>query len=161
VGVGVPVCLIYIGIQSLFRALSGKDRFIFAADILFSVIAALISFFFMVFYNNGRVRLHLIMGEALGFFVFMRTVGKHLLALCFPAADTARKVLGKMLYPFVRVGSAFVNIFRNAGDFVRRMIRKRSSKGISVEEIDKKTPDKAKKINFISKILLKIQNKSV
>jgi len=77
----VPVCLIYIGIQSLFRALSGKDRFIFAADILFSVIAALISFFFMVFYNNGRVRLHLIMGEALGFFVFMRTVGKHLLAL--------------------------------------------------------------------------------
>ena len=33
--------------------------------------------------------------------------------LCFPAADTARKVLGKMLYPFVRVGSAYIVNLRN------------------------------------------------
>lgn len=160
-GVGVPVCLIYIGVQSVFRAVFGKDRAIFCADMVFSVIAALVSFFFMVFYNNGQVRLHLVLGEALGFFLFMRTVGKHVSFMCNFVADVLHSVVARLLYPFLRVSRAFVNIFRQAGDRISRYVKKKRSGEEQKEEKHKKIKINSKKFDFLGKILLKIQNKSV
>ena len=82
IGVGVPICLLYILVQSAVAFLGERKWVIYISDILFSAVSAFISFFFMVFYNNGRVRLHLIIGEAFGFFVFYFAVGKYLLAFC-------------------------------------------------------------------------------
>ena len=69
IGVGVPLCFLYILMQSIVAFLGERKWVIYTSDIIFSAVSAFISFFFMVFYNNGRVRLHLIIGEALGFFV--------------------------------------------------------------------------------------------
>ncbi len=157
----MPVCLIYIGVHSLFRAVFGKKRAIFFADIAFSVTATVVSFFFMVFYNNGQVRLHLFMGEALGFFVFMRTVGRHISFLCFYAADMLHNVAGKLLYPFLRVGRAFVNIFSQAVGKIRTVSENKRADNESDGENGEKVEINSKKLDFIGKILLKIKNKSV
>lgn len=158
---GVPVCLIYICTQSVFRLVFGKDRAIFPADITFSVTAALVSFFFMVFYNNGQVRLHLILGEALGFFVFMHTAGKHLALLCNYTADMLHKGAVKLLYPFWRVGRAFVNIFLLLWQKIHTFFTKKESLKADENKNDKKFTFFRKKFNLITKIHLKIKNKSV
>ena len=155
------VCLIYIAVHSGVRLLFGKDRGIFFADIVFCVITAVVSFFFMVFYNDGQVRLHLILGEAFGFFVFMRSVGKHLLKGLLSVAQLLHNIAVRLLYPFLRVGRAFLGIFRLAREKIRLIIRKKSADGSPVSEKEKKVKINSKKFYFIGKILLKIQNKSV
>ena len=70
VGVGVLLCIIYIVLQSI-CCLAGEGQLVCCfADGIFCVAFMLVSFFFMVIYAGGRVRLHLILGEAAGFFLF-------------------------------------------------------------------------------------------
>lgn len=160
-GVGVPVCLIYIGVHSLFRLVFGKGKGLLGADALFGIIATLLSFFFMVFYNNGQVRLHLALGEAIGFFVFMRVAGRHLYSLGCAVADFLHKIAVKLLYPFLRTGRAFVDIFRQLKNKNLFKIKKKETEEESFEKNDKKITINRKKFYFIGKILLKIRNKSV
>ncbi len=110
IGMGVPVCLIYIVLKSIFAFFGKKKQAIYASDILFCSLSTFVSFFFMVFYNNGMVRLHLIIGEAVGFFVFYFSVGKYLLDLGQKAFTLLSRAAGFVLYPFLRVFKAFGNI---------------------------------------------------
>lgn len=165
VGVGVLIFFAYAGVQCFFRFLSSKKGSIFFADIFFSIIAVLISFFFMVFYNNGRVRLHLIFGEALGYFVFYRCAGKYLLGLLSDLAQKLNRVVCFILYPFVRVGRAFVNSADEIRKFFDLLKNKNSitkkKKESSGEENNEKVKYNMKKFDLIRKIHLKNQNKSV
>lgn len=135
VGMGVPLCLVYIVVQGLFRSISSKRWSVFSCDAVFCMISTFVSFFFMVFYNNGRVRLHLIFGEALGFFVFYRTLGRYLLSAVLKTADLIHLSASFVLYPVRRVGLSFVNGI--------------SEWGISLKEfyLSKKEIKKKKEIN--------------
>lgn len=165
VGMGVPLCLIYVLVQSFFRFLDRKNRLIFVADGLFCLIAFLLSFFFMLFYNGGKVRLHLIMGEALGFYVFYRVVGVMILRCFLKWAELLNKLIGKLLYPFVRVGEAFINIFRQLKTSLRKktaVIKRRKNDENSAGEHEEKKPEqKRKKFDLFGKKHLQIRNKSV
>lgn len=165
VGVGVPLCILYVLMQSVV-AFFGKRRWaIYSADILFSAFGAFVSFFFMVFYNNGRVRLHLVIGEAVGFFVFYFAVGKYLMRFCERVATFLSRVTGFLLYPFFRVARAFGNIYYLVKDGFRRFftslksLRDKKNKKETCEK--EKVEKERKKFNFIGKSHLKNPDKSV
>lgn len=162
VGVGVPLCLLYVLMQSVV-AFFGKRRWtIYSADIIFSALSAFVSFFFMVFYNNGRVRLHLVIGEAVGFFVFYFAVGKYLMLFCEKVAAFLSGVIGFVLYPFCRVARAFGNIYYLVKDGVGSFftcLKSLRNKKVTYEK--EKVEKERKKFNFIGKIHLKNHNKSV
>lgn len=165
IGVGVPLCLLYVALQSA-SAFFGKRKWaVYTADILFSALSAFVSFFFMVFYNNGRVRLHLVIGEAVGFFVFYFAVGKYLLAFFIRVALLASRVTGFVLYPLLRVARAFGNIYYLLKDAFRGFFtslksfreRKTENEAHQKEKIKKER----KKFKFLGKIHLKNPDKSV
>lgn len=154
IGVGVVVCLLYIAVQGFFRFFGKSSRVYYFADGVFCVLFAFVSFFFMVLYNNGRVRLHLVLGEAAGFFVFYLAVGRFMLEMLFKAAETARRVTDLVLLPVRSVGRHFV-----AG--LKELRPKSSDKSAQESPGGDREQKKTKKIKFLDKIHLKNKNKSV
>lgn len=154
IGAGVFICLIYIAVQGAFRIFGKGKRVFYIADGVFCALFAFVSFFFMVLYNNGQVRLHLIFGEAVGFFVFYFSVGRHIEKILLKAAEYVSKGIGFMLLPVRLTGRHFA---AGAGEIKEKIAAFLSKSGRSRESEEKKK----KKIDFLGKIHLKNKNKSV
>lgn len=77
-GFGVIMSVFYELLSCLFLAVSVGKKSIFIRNIVFSVSFTVMSFFFMLVYNEGVVRLNLIIGQLLGLVAFHLTCGKSL-----------------------------------------------------------------------------------
>jgi len=74
--VGFAMGVVY-EVFRLVRLISPKNRILcFVCDVLFMSLASLISFVLTVVINLGIVRWYILLGEALGFFTYMRTMGR-------------------------------------------------------------------------------------
>lgn len=149
IGVGVLLCVIYVFTQGFFR-LFGNGRFsYYFADSVFCVIFTLVSFFFMVLYNNGRVRLHLILGEISGFYVMYFSLGKYVYSMLFKLSCFIVKAVKLFGRPYVKVFNSFVFGMRatvkDAADKIKTAGHKEN----------KEKNKKFKKINLFNKIHLK------
>lgn len=61
----------------LIRLISPRSRLLcFVCDVMFMSLASLLSFVLTVVINLGIVRWYILLGEVVGFFVYMRTVGR-------------------------------------------------------------------------------------
>ena len=78
---GSLLCVFYDVIKA-FRLSSGsKTTAVFAADIIFSFVAAIITFLFLLSTTNGEIRGYVLFLEALGFLIFRFTLSKFLLKI--------------------------------------------------------------------------------
>lgn len=158
VGVGALLCIFYIIIQGFFRILGEGRLSYYLADGVFCVIFALVSFFFMVLYNNGRVRLHLVLGEAAGFFAFYFSVGKYLYSLTVNIVNSARRITFLLLKPLVIMFSLLKEKYGEIKCVINKKIPPFIKRGKAETEASEK---KKKKVNLFGKIHLKNPNKSV
>ncbi len=71
---GVVFCLMYDVLRAFRRVASSKDFAVFVQDIGFSVIAAFLTFTFLLSVTDGEIRLFALFGIALGFVVARLTV---------------------------------------------------------------------------------------
>lgn len=101
IGPGVLIGFIYDVIFTFFRTFSHKRAVIITADIIFSILATLISFFYMVIYNSGTVRLNIIFAEALGAVAFHFTMGRYISKPIEFIAVIFGRVVGIICYPVV------------------------------------------------------------
>lgn len=155
IGVGVLLCFIYVLLQGTGRILGEGRLSYYIADGIFCGIFALVSFFFMVIYCGGRVRLHLILGEAAGFFLFYFSVGKYIYEALKSCSNILQRMLVTFFKPYVFIFSSFKNGFK---DLVKRISAENSrhseKEGNSYEK-------KKKKFNLFDKIHLQNPDKSV
>lgn len=158
VGVGALLCVFYIIIQGVFRLLGDGKLSYFLADGLFCVIFALISFFFMVLYNNGRVRLHLIAGEAAGFFALYLSVGRYIYALTVNIIKLLKRIAAVLIKPLVPSLSFIIRKIRMLKEVIGGKLAALIKKSETAEESYEK---KKKKFDLFDKIHLKNPNKSV
>lgn len=154
IGVGAFLCLCYIAVQSLFRLFGKGDRVYYFADGAFCVVFAFISFFFMVLYNSGQVRFHLVFGEAVGFFALYLSVGSYIEKALLKAAESIRRGIGLVLLPVRLVTRHFCSGAAEIRDKIRLTASKRRSG-------DEGTEKKTKKFHFLFERHLKNKNKSV
>lgn len=75
VGFGIILGIIYEVIVLLRTIISRKKAAVITQDIIFSIIASILSFFFMLVYNEGVVRLNLIFAEGVGLYAFHLAFG--------------------------------------------------------------------------------------
>ena len=99
IGPGVLIGLIYDVIFTFFRTFSSKRPVIIAADLTFSIIATLISFFYMVIYNSGTVRMNIIIAEIIGAVAFHMTMGKYIAKPVSLIAKAVGKIAQTAFYP--------------------------------------------------------------
>lgn len=150
IGCGILLGVLY-GVISFIRMLFGERKGIYIIfDTAFFIIASFVSFFFMVLYNSGQVRLNLMLAELAGGTAFHFSVGKYILERCSVYFDFIRKILSLLLSPFRKTAL-------KASRFSKKLftVTKNTLSGRQKKE---KNP---KKISNIGKILLKNKNKSV
>ena len=101
IGPGVLIGLIYDIIFSFFRSFSDRRAVIITADLTFSIIATMISFFYMIIYNSGTVRLNIIIAQAIGAVAIHITIGKYVAKLVGYVGNILGKILGYIFSPLV------------------------------------------------------------
>lgn len=111
-GFGFILCILYI-IFSFFRMILGEKRWAYIlTDILFGIIATVLSFFFMLIYNNGQVRFNLVIGQLTGGIVLYFTVGRYLLKPLGLLSLTVRKASGIIFLPLLLYLKSFPSFFK-------------------------------------------------
>ena len=103
IGPGVIIGILYDVIFSFFRAISTKRFMIITADLIFSIAATLISFFYMVIYNSGQVRLNIIIAQFIGAVAFHVTMCKYVAKITTFIARLIGKTIGWISYPFTLI----------------------------------------------------------
>lgn len=76
VGFGVLMGIFYEAVNLLKTVLFPGFRAAVVLDFLFSVVYTVLSFFFMLIYNEGEVRANLALAQLIGVYVFHKVFGK-------------------------------------------------------------------------------------
>lgn len=150
VGAGIILGIIYDALCFIRMTLGERKSIYVTFDIIFSLTASVISFFFMVLYNTGQVRLNLMVGELLGGVAFHLSMGRYFLKSAQKYILKVRKVIGLILSPL-----------RKTYKKLTELIKKSLHKHLKKEDKEKNLEKTHKKFSNIRKILLKNQNKSV
>ena len=103
IGPGVIIGLLYDVLFSFFSKLGKNTATTIVGDVLFSLIATMISFFYMVVYNNGTVRLNIIVAQIIGAVAFHITMGKYVAKIVGFAAMLMGKVIAIVSSPLTFV----------------------------------------------------------
>ncbi len=144
IGPGVLIGFMYDVIFSFFRAFGNKKAIIITADLCFSVLATLLSFFYMVVFNSGTVRLNMIIAQLIGAVTFHYTLGKYIAKPVTMIGNFCGKVIGFIFYPVVLLA-------RKTGE----CIRKNGYSAVHRADDREKSNNADKKIKNILKIHLK------
>jgi len=167
VGFGFIICILYFVLFFIRKAISDKKCAVIIQDIIFGVTATVMSFFYMVIYNNGEVRFNLLIGEITGAVVLYFTVGKYIIIFLEKTAAVIRKIVESILLPLNLYFIAFRTFCKKAKiNIIERKNKKQEkTKNNSEKEPEKDAENKIKKNikkrkNNTSKPL-KNQNKSV
>lgn len=158
IGVGVLLGIFYAVVQGTFRLLGEGKLSYYLADGIFVTVFTLVSFFFMVLYNEGRVRLHLILGEGAGFAAFYFCAGKYLYEFIRRSAVFLRRILCAFLKPYAFILNSFTKGITDLAEGMREKIGDLKQKRSTENENGEKTN---KKFNLFAKIHLKNRDKSV
>ena len=140
IGPGVIIGFLYDVIFSFFRTFGNKRALTIAADLIFSVVTTLLSFFYMVVYNSGVVRLNIIIAQLIGAIAFHYTIGRYVEKGVCLIARLMNKLIKTVFFPLTFI------VKKSAG-FIKNAVNKTA--------IKEKNAVQKKKINNIIKILLK------
>lgn len=125
VGPGVIIGILYDVITSFFGRLSKKRGVIIAGDLLFGLSATLISFFYMVIYNSGIVRLNIIIAQIIGAVAFHITMGKYVARVIGFVSAVVGKAAAFVSFPLRFCFGKIRELSRNID--VSRLIPKKKS----------------------------------
>ena len=150
VGCGIILGVLYDGV-SLIRMVFGERRGIYIFfDTAYFIAASLVSFFFMVLYNSGQIRLNIMLAELFGAAAFHLALGKYILKSCSVHLSRIRRLFLFAARPFIKAAVKFRSFLSDTFLYGDK------------KAFSRKNKEKNRK-NFcnIGKILLKNKNKSV
>lgn len=150
-GFGVFIELWYICVMFIRKCISEKRCAVVVGDLIFTITVSVASFFFMVHYNNGQIRLNLIVGQLMSAVVLHFLFGSKILRLLNKPTQFVRR----MIYFFTIPQKTYLNLFPIGIKKIKNL------KTAGKRKTDKKVRKNRKKFNFITKIYLKNKNKSV
>lgn len=160
-GFGFVLCVLYLVIK-FFRMTAGEKKSVYIFfDILFGVVATVLSFFFMLIYNNGQVRLNLVVGQFIGGSMLYLILKRYLTVPMKLASGMLRRCVAVVFLPLVLYLKAFPNFIKG---LVLRIRDKREGKKSAIadsrEEKGENEAGKREKIINKMKNIIKIPLKN-
>lgn len=121
--VGIAMGVIYEAFR-LIRLISPKGKMLcFVCDVLFMSLASLISFVLTVVINTGIIRWYILLGEVVGFFVYMRTIGRVSGALFRLIRKLILKILWVIFTPLRLIKRLIVKIFSKLAKKIKKIVK--------------------------------------
>ena len=100
---GALLCAIYDVFRIIRIAFGGKTVAVFIEDIVFSTIALVLTFVFVIAFNNGELRFFVLIGEFLGFVFYYFTVGRLTMFFSKAIIKLIKKLVSVICTPFVKL----------------------------------------------------------
>lgn len=122
-GFGFLCGLIFRLIEFIRGLFSSKKAAVIAQDVIFSVLATVLMFVFLLTYANGKVRLNLIFAAALGAAVFSLTLGKAVKNVLGFLGAIIKKTVSFLAKPFVLLAL----ILKKAGSSIGLRLKKKTA----------------------------------
>lgn len=92
IGFGFLLGLLYDVFRTLRLALSDAKGFVFAMDFIYFAACGILSFFFLLVKDEGRLRIYTLSGEALGWMIYYFSLG----AVVMRFSDTLVRLLKRV-----------------------------------------------------------------
>ena len=105
-------------------AVPGGKALIFLQDLIFFLIAAIVSFLFLLANNQGVIRGYLLAGELLGFVLYYFTVGSLVYKAASAIINLMKKILRVLLRPFVLLFQFLGRILGKCAKGIGRFFKK-------------------------------------
>lgn len=108
----------------LIRLISPRGKILcFICDVLFMSLASLVSFILTVVINTGIVRWYILLGEVVGFFIYMRTIGRVSGAIFRLIRKVIAKILWIIFTPFRLLGRLCVKFFSKLMKKIKKFMK--------------------------------------
>ncbi len=108
---GVVFCMIYDFIR-VFHNHSPKNGFlIFAVDVLYFIVLAVITYLFLLLRCLGNIRIFVFIGEAIGFMVFRKYLSNYLLKFAELILKIINKIYIAIKIPLCSIFGLFYKLF--------------------------------------------------
>lgn len=121
--VGFAMGIVYEAFR-LVRLVSPKGKILcFICDVLFMSLASLVSFILTVVINTGIVRWYILLGEIVGFFIYMRTVGRVSGAVFRFIRKITARILWVIFTPLRLLGRLCVKIFSKLTKKIKKIMK--------------------------------------
>ena len=104
----------------------------FIEDIIFFVMLAVCTFFFLLKFTEGQVRFYVILGEGLGFLLYYFTIGSLIYKIAEIIISIIKKIVTAIFKPIFRFSSYFATK-------IRVLFRGITNKGKKFKKISKNT----------------------
>lgn len=100
---GAVLSLVYDIFRIIRVAFGGKKTAVFVEDLLFSLVALVLTFVFVIAFNNGELRFFVLIGELFGFVVCHYTVGRVILSFSRAIINGVKWVLKLIFTPILKL----------------------------------------------------------
>jgi len=109
VALGILLCAVYDVFRIIRIAFGARHIAVFVEDLIFSLIALILTFVFVITFNNGEVRFFVLIGELLGFTIYYFTVGRAVMKLSKAIINLIKKLFRFVFTPFAKLFKAVKN----------------------------------------------------
>ncbi len=109
---GGAFCIFYDILRALRKTVEHKDVWVFLGDVLFWVLAANISFLFMLAQTNGEIRGFVLLAELLGFALIRLIASKYFLwffSFVLSKIALALRTVNRLIYAFCTFFETFLS----------------------------------------------------
>ena len=128
VGFGFLLDILYVAVRFIRKIFSGSKKAVPVQDILFFIIAALCTFLFLLYVNNGEMRGYVFLALFLGAVICHCTFGLIFLKLSDRLARFIRKTALFLLSPIRRLAQKTAYLFKNIQKNIAKTIKKDKNK---------------------------------
>ena len=102
---GAVLSVIYDIFRIIRVAFGGKKTAVFVEDLIFSLVALVLTFVFVIAFNNGELRFFVLIGELLGFVTCHYTIGRIIIGF-------SRAIINSVKWFFKLVFTPIVKLFK-------------------------------------------------
>lgn len=128
VGFGFLLGLLYDVFRTLRLVVSDAKGFVFAMDFLYFIACGILSFFFLLVTDEGRLRIYTLSGEILGWMIYYFSLGAVVTKISGAAARIFKKVFSVLTAPVKFFLRKIKNLSAKISVFLRKRIKKSDKK---------------------------------
>ncbi|MBR3780276.1 MAG: spore cortex biosynthesis protein YabQ [Clostridia bacterium] len=123
-GFGFILGILYDVFRTVRMIISDSPMFTFSMDVMYFLVCAFLFFSFNLVVDSGKIRLYVILGEALGWLIYYFSLGEISLRISNATVSFARRALTAIFKPFLRLFNLLNSKFKKIALFSRKIIRK-------------------------------------
>lgn len=127
-GFGFLLGILYDIFRMIRMIISGSEKFVFAADMLYFLLCGVLSFFFILVTDDGRLRFYTVIGEALGWMIYYFSFGTVAMKLTVSVVRISKRVFSVVFKPIKFIFGKIMSFIKKIAKFFKKSIRKTDKK---------------------------------